>query len=336
MKRWFPTRERLLQSRWLRPIAHRLHDEHLWHADRSSVARGVAIGLFFGLLLPVAQFLFAVLTAIALRGNVAIAAGSTLITNPLTFAPIYWLAHRVGSWLIGGRIDEAAAQRLEAQAEAIAAEQGFLESMWYSVQSAGAPLALGLAVLAVAASLVGFGLAWVLWRPRRQVPHRIPEPVAVDPVPRRAPPQEAGMFKHLLIATDGSELSLGAVRPAFELAKALGARVSGVYVIEPYPYTGIGQAVPTDRQGHLNAERQIAESAFAAMQDAAQRHGVPMEAVMAEDREAAQGIVDTAASRDADLIVMASHGRSGVAKLVLGSVAAKVLALSRAPVLVVK
>ncbi|HUG21526.1 DUF2062 domain-containing protein [Piscinibacter sp.] len=176
MKRWFPTREQLLQSRWLKPIAHRLHDDHLWHADRSSVARGVAIGLFFGLMLPVAQFLFAILTAIVLRGNVAIAAGATLITNPLTFGPIYWLAHRIGSLLIGGRVDEAAAQRIEEQAEAMAANQGFLESMWYSVQSAGAPLALGLAVLAVAASVVGFGLAWVLWRPRHPASRRPGEP----------------------------------------------------------------------------------------------------------------------------------------------------------------
>ena len=89
MKRLLPTRERLLQSKWLRPIAHYLDNDHLRHADRSSVARAVGIGLFFGLLLlPVAQFLFAVV-AVVLRANVAVAAGFTLVTNPLTFAPIY-------------------------------------------------------------------------------------------------------------------------------------------------------------------------------------------------------------------------------------------------------
>jgi uncharacterized protein (DUF2062 family) len=167
MNAWLPTRERLLRSRWLRPIARHLDNDHLWRVDRHSVARAVAIGLFFGLLLPVAQFLFAVIAAIALRAHVAIAAAFTLVTNPLTFAPIYWLAYRIGTWLMGQGMDDAAVQRVAAQAQAIATEQGLLKSLWYSLQAAGAPLALGLAVLAVIASVVGFGLAWALWRPRR-------------------------------------------------------------------------------------------------------------------------------------------------------------------------
>ena len=85
MKRWFPSREQLVRSRWLGPLAHRFQDDRLWQADRGSVARGVAIGLFFGLLLPLAQFLFAVAFAILLRGHVAVAAAATFVTNPLTF-----------------------------------------------------------------------------------------------------------------------------------------------------------------------------------------------------------------------------------------------------------
>lgn len=166
MKRWIPTRERMLQSRWLRPIARHLDNDHLWHADRHSVARAVAIGLFFGLALPVAQFLFAVMAAIVLRAHVAIAAAFTLVTNPLTFAPIYWLAYRIGSWLLGG-LDEAQARRIEQEAAALAEQEGFMESLWYAVQAAGAPLALGLVVMGIVASLLGFGLAWLLWRPRR-------------------------------------------------------------------------------------------------------------------------------------------------------------------------
>lgn len=167
MKRWIPTREKMLRSRWLRPIAHHLDNDHLWHADRHSVARAVAIGLFFGLALPVAQLLFAVVAAIMLRAHVAIAAAFTLVTNPLTFAPIYWLAYRIGSWLLGG-VDEATARRIEQEAATMAEEEGFMQSLWYAVQAAGAPLAVGLVVLALAASMVGFGLAWVLWRPRHQ------------------------------------------------------------------------------------------------------------------------------------------------------------------------
>src|SRR5687767_2611723 len=68
--RWLPKKDRLLQTRWLRPLAHRLGDEHLWILNRKSVARAVSIGLFFGLLLPFAQILFAVALAIVMRGHV--------------------------------------------------------------------------------------------------------------------------------------------------------------------------------------------------------------------------------------------------------------------------
>ncbi|CAG1014595.1 hypothetical protein BURC_00734 [Burkholderiaceae bacterium] len=181
MKRLLPTRERLLQSRWLRPIAHYLDNDHLWHADRSSVARAVGIGLFFGLLLPVAQFLFAVVAAIVLRANVAVAAGFTLVTNPLTFAPIYWFAYRLGSWLMGGSVDEQAAQRVEQQAQAaIARNEGIIQGLWHSIVSAGAPLALGLTVLAVVAGAIGFGLAWSLWRPRHPPGHEKTLPPAAE------------------------------------------------------------------------------------------------------------------------------------------------------------
>jgi uncharacterized protein len=168
MKRWFPSRERLTRSRWLGPVAHHFHDERLWQMERGSVARGVAIGLFFGLLLPLAQFLFAVAFAIWLRGHVAVAAAATFVTNPLTFAPLYWLAHRIGSALLGSSRAEARAhaRMVEEKVEATAAAEGWLTATWEAVVSAGAPLLLGLAVLAVAGALVGFLLVWLLWRPR--------------------------------------------------------------------------------------------------------------------------------------------------------------------------
>lgn len=169
MKRWFPTREQLARSRWLGPLAPHFQDDRLWQMDRGSLARGVAIGLFFGLLLPLAQFLFAVIFAILLRGHVAVAAAATFVTNPLTFAPLYWLAHRIGSVLLGrsrGQA-EADAAMVEAQAHATAASQGWFSATWEAVVNAGAPLMLGLAVMAVAGALIGFVLVWLLWRPTR-------------------------------------------------------------------------------------------------------------------------------------------------------------------------
>jgi uncharacterized protein len=168
MNNWFPSRESLTRSRWLGPLSHHFQDERLWQMERGNVARGVAIGVFFGLLLPLAQFLFAVAFAIWLRGHVAVAAAATFVINPLTFAPVYWLAHRLGSALLGRSSVEANAHAalVEAQVEATAAAQGWLTATWHTALNAGAPLLLGLAVLAVAGSLLGFALVWLLWRPR--------------------------------------------------------------------------------------------------------------------------------------------------------------------------
>jgi uncharacterized protein (DUF2062 family) len=169
MIRWFPSRESLMRSRWLGPLAHHFQDESLWQVERGSIARGVAIGLFFGLLLPLAQFLFAVAFAILLRGHVAVAAAATLVSNPLTFAPLYWLAHRIGSALLGSSRAEARvhAAMVEAQVEVTAAAQGWLRAIWEAVLNAGAPLLLGLAVMAVAGAVLGFLVVWLMWRPRR-------------------------------------------------------------------------------------------------------------------------------------------------------------------------
>ncbi len=165
MKRWLPTREQLRGHRWLRPLAHHFDNDRLWLTDRQSVAMAVAIGIFFGFLLPIAQFLFAVGLAIALRANVAIAAAATLVSNPLTFPPIYWAAYKLGQFILGESGDQGAARRIEKQAEELLTQPGFLAGIWESIQSAGAPLIVGLSVLAVAGAAIGFGLVWLLWRP---------------------------------------------------------------------------------------------------------------------------------------------------------------------------
>lgn len=147
------------------------------------------------------------------------------------------------------------------------------------------------------------------------------------------------MFKHILVAIDGSELAFEGARKGLGLAKAIGARVTAVSVLEPYGFTGIGEAWQPSRdqrQEHLTAQRQLAQRAFADIAGMAREHGVPLETVTVDEREIAEGIVDAAKAGAADLIVIASHGRGGVAKLVLGSVAAKVLGLAAIPVLVVK
>lgn len=136
MRRWLPTREELRAKPWLAPLAHHFENERLWHTDRGSVARAVAIGLFFGFMIPVAQFLFAIALAIALRANVAIAAAATLVTNPFTFPPIYWAAYKVGGALIDAP-DDAAALQLERDTEVLVHEATNVEGLWATLQAAG-------------------------------------------------------------------------------------------------------------------------------------------------------------------------------------------------------
>ncbi|MES3012304.1 MAG: DUF2062 domain-containing protein, partial [Pseudomonadota bacterium] len=142
----------------------------LWRTDRASLARAVAIGLFVGVLIPVAQFLIAIAVAVALRAHIAVAAAATLVSNPLTVPPLYWAAYRIGRAVLHEPEDEAAALRLERETAALLEQQGFMEGIWTTIQSAGAPLLVGLAILAVGAALLGFALVWLLRRPGPQRP----------------------------------------------------------------------------------------------------------------------------------------------------------------------
>ena len=83
---------------WFGPA---LHHPRIWHVSRQGISLGVAIGVFFGVMVPIAQIPAAAAAAIVLRANLPAAALSTLVTNPLTFAPIYYLAYRIGTMLSG-------------------------------------------------------------------------------------------------------------------------------------------------------------------------------------------------------------------------------------------
>lgn len=98
---WAPTRERLENNRWIRWLAPWLGHPKLWHWSRRGVALGVALGVFFGLLIPLAQIPLTAAAAIVLRANLPAAAASTLISNPVTFGPLYYTAFQLGSWLTG-------------------------------------------------------------------------------------------------------------------------------------------------------------------------------------------------------------------------------------------
>jgi nucleotide-binding universal stress UspA family protein len=144
------------------------------------------------------------------------------------------------------------------------------------------------------------------------------------------------MFTKMLVATDGSQLSIDAAIRALPLARMANASATVIFVQDTYPYSGIGEANVQGLQDYIGAVRAEGTRGIDQVRAAAAAAGVTVETLVVEDHLPARGIVDAAANCGADLIVMGSHGRSGLSKLMLGSVAAKVLALSPVPVLVIK
>src|SRR3982750_3848712 len=98
LKRHIPTRDTVHRHRLLRPFAPHLTHSSLWRMTRRSVPRGVALGLFVAVIIPVMHTFIAAVLAIPTRANVAVAALFTLVVNPLTIPPLYYAAYRIGSW----------------------------------------------------------------------------------------------------------------------------------------------------------------------------------------------------------------------------------------------
>jgi uncharacterized protein (DUF2062 family) len=119
------------------------------------VALGAALGVFFGFLVPVAQILFAAVFALLLRANLPVAAVATLVSNPFTYGPIFVLAYRAGSAILGEAPDAA---REAAMAREAGQPRSDPQTWIERFRAIGKPLALGLAVFAVA----GGGLTWIV------------------------------------------------------------------------------------------------------------------------------------------------------------------------------
>jgi len=144
------------------------------------------------------------------------------------------------------------------------------------------------------------------------------------------------MFKHILVPVDGSETSLHAVAKAAGLAKAFGSEVTAVYVLDPYPFTGVGADFAYGQAQYLSAATAEANTALETVKKQMDEAGVAVKTMVGEGHAVHEGIVRVGDSVGADLIVMGSHGRRGLEKLVLGSVAQRVLSAARIPVLVVR
>ncbi|MCF8160562.1 MAG: universal stress protein [Polaromonas sp.] len=144
------------------------------------------------------------------------------------------------------------------------------------------------------------------------------------------------MFKHILVPVDGSETAQMAVDKATALAKAFGSLVTVIYVIDPYPFTGVGTDFAYGQAEYLNAATAEANEAVRLAKQSFADSGVSVDTSVVEAHTAWRGIVEAGDSLQADLIVMGSHGRNALEKLVLGSVAQAVLSHTKLPVLVVR
>jgi len=149
------------------------------------------------------------------------------------------------------------------------------------------------------------------------------------------------MFKHILVTTDGSKLALKGIKAGARLARSLGARLTGVYVVPPYspPMYGEGSIyVPgLSVRDYKEQSARAAKKALAAVEVEARIAGAPfVTKAIHGAQQPWQGILRAARAGKCDAIVMASHGRGGLGGLLLGSETQRVLAHSKIPVFVIR
>ncbi len=162
-KKYLPSHESVHQNRFIGMFGNLLHHHNLWHLNRHSVAGGVAVGLFAGLIPgsnPV-QFFFASMLAIVFKVNLPVAVLTTLYSNPLTIVPIYLAAYTIGKFVIGnGTINML-------QVEFSLLDKNINEwipSMIDRLASLGRPLLTGIFLLAILLSIIGYFTVRGVWR----------------------------------------------------------------------------------------------------------------------------------------------------------------------------
>jgi nucleotide-binding universal stress UspA family protein len=149
------------------------------------------------------------------------------------------------------------------------------------------------------------------------------------------------MFKRILIATDGSRMSRKAIATGVALAESLGASVVGIHSLPPISRSHIyGDSIvtlPQEMYAKLDEDAAaVASKRLAQIASAAEKAGVPFKAIQVQNESPAEAILATARKEKCDVIVMASHGRKGISRVLLGSETNTVVTHSPIPVLVVR
>jgi uncharacterized protein (DUF2062 family) len=159
-KKFLPSHETVRNNRHLARFGGFLQHHNLWHLNRHSVAGGVAIGMFSGLVPGPFQMLAAALLSMALRVNLPVALATTLYTNPFTIGPLYVIAYLLGRLVMG-----EGGPALSAPPDVAWSQLGpSLEAYLHWILSMGAPLAVGLVALALGLAALGYAAVQIAWR----------------------------------------------------------------------------------------------------------------------------------------------------------------------------
>ena len=170
LRRLLPEPDALAQNRWLRWLGPALHHPRLWHMSRRGIALGAAIGVFFAFLTPVAQIPASATVAVVMRANLPSAVVGTLVTNPVTFAPVNYGAWKLGSLLLG---ESGGPPTMPPPApDSNGGLLDWLERAWLGIQQVGKPLVLGLALFACGFGLLVYALVHLLWHLRGRLKRR--------------------------------------------------------------------------------------------------------------------------------------------------------------------
>ena len=160
-RKYLPTSQSITQNRWTAWCKPWLGHHNLWHLHRRSVAGGVAVGLFAGLIPGPLQIITAVILSIVFRVNLPVAALTTLYTNPLTIVPLYYLAYRLGALVTLTDIKNHEPTTFSM------ADKGWTDWIPALIDwmiSLGKPLAVGLPLLAITLAALGYLLVDQAWR----------------------------------------------------------------------------------------------------------------------------------------------------------------------------
>jgi uncharacterized protein len=149
--KYLPSREFLAAHPWLKPVASRLLDPQLWRLQHEAVARGVAVGIFWAFVMPVAQIVVASAHCVWWRANIPAAAAMTMITNPLTIGFWLWLAYQLGAFILGAPT-------------AVLTSVDVSTVSWLTTY--GWPTILGMGLFAAGGSALAYVLVKAVWRVR--------------------------------------------------------------------------------------------------------------------------------------------------------------------------